>query len=66
MSENIQVTFASDVYKYQYDIIKINSETGNFVIPIYAYPSIPKINEIFPKIIDFGSVPVNESSSYVF
>ena len=25
MSENIQVTFMSDVYKYQYDVIKINS-----------------------------------------
>lgn len=43
MSENIQVSFTSDVYKYQYDVVKVNSETGNFVIPIYAYPSIPKM-----------------------
>jgi hypothetical protein len=59
MSENIVINFTSDVYKYQSDVVKVNSETGNFVIPIYAYPSIPKINKIFPKIIDFGSVNVN-------
>ena len=43
MSENIQVTFVSDVYKYQYDVIKISTETDNFIVPVYAYPSIPKI-----------------------
>lgn len=65
MSENIIVTFVSEVYKYQYDVIKINTETDNFVVPVYAYPSIPKIREIFPKIIDFGTVEVNSSESNV-
>ncbi len=44
MSENIVINFTSDVFKYQYDVVKVNSQTGNFVIPIYAYPSIPKIH----------------------
>lgn len=65
MSENIVVNFKSDVHKYQYDVVKVSSETGNFVIPIYAYPSIPNMQEVFPKIMDFGSVPVNESNSFV-
>jgi hypothetical protein len=53
------------VYKYQYDVIKVNSETGNFVVPIYAYPSIPKLEDIFPKVIDFGGVAISETSSFV-
>jgi hypothetical protein len=59
MSENINVFFVSDVFKYQYDVVKINSEIGNFIVPIYAYPTIPKLYDIFPKIIDFGAVSVN-------
>ena len=61
MAESLQVTFFSDVHKYQYDVVKVNTETGNFVIPIYAYPSLPKLQDIFPKIIDFGSVILNTS-----
>jgi hypothetical protein len=59
MSENITVNFVSDIYKYQFDIVKINSEIGNFIVPIYAYPTIPKLYDIFPKIIDFGAVSVS-------
>lgn len=65
MAETVQITFSSDVHKYQYDVVKVNTETGNFVIPIYAYPSIPKLKEIFPRIVDFGSITLNNSESNV-
>lgn len=56
MFETIRVFFKSNEHKYQYDVIKINTETENFVIPIYAYPSLPPLRDIFPKTIDFGSI----------
>jgi hypothetical protein len=56
MFETIWVFFKSNEHKYQYDVIKINTETENFVIPIYAYPSLPPLRDIFPKTIDFGSI----------
>lgn len=65
MSEVIEITFCCESYKYQYDVVKVKTETGSFVIPIYAYPSIPSLETIFPRIVDFGSVPLNTSDSNV-
>ena len=61
MSETVQVSFIANEFKYMYDIIKINTETDNFVLPMYAYPSIPNINSVFPNIIDFGNIQLKQT-----
>lgn len=45
--------------------MRITTETENFVVPLYAYPSLPDLRAVFPKIIDFGSVDVKEPTTYV-
>ena len=46
--------------RYYYDTIRVNSEIGNFLIPIHAYPVLDRENlkNIFPPIIDFGEVEI--------
>ena len=63
MSETITVLFRSNEFtyflclrSYQTDVICIRTETENFVIPLYAYPTLPDLRSIFPKMIDFGAV----------
>ncbi len=66
MYETVQVTFKATEYKYLYDVVKINTETENFIVPLYAYPSIPNINTIFPKMIDFGNIELKQTESFLY
>ena len=45
----------------------MNSESGNFVIPVHAYPVMDRqeLREIFSKTIDFGTVDMGESNLIV-
>jgi len=42
--------------RYQHDVIRITTETDNFVIPLYAYPTLLDLRAVFPKVIDFGTI----------
>ncbi len=44
-----------------YDVVKINTETQNFVVPLYAYPTIANLNLVFPKLLDFGHVDLKQT-----
>ena len=57
----MQVQFKATDYKYVYDVVKINTETENFIVPLYAYPTIPNISSIFPKLIDFGNIQLKQN-----
>ena len=50
-------------------MIRINTETENFQIPVHAYPILMRredLLKIIPKIIDFGAVGIGESESNVY
>lgn len=66
MFETVAVSFKASEYKYLYDVVKINTETDNFVVPLYAYPSIPNIRSIFPKLIDFGNIEVSKTETFLY
>ena len=57
----MQVQFKATDYKYVYDVVKINTENENFIVPLYAYPTIPNISSIFPKLIDFGNIELKQN-----
>ena len=46
----------------------MNTETENLLIPIHAYPVLDRENlrEVFPKLIDFGSIEVGSTEKRVF
>lgn len=66
MYETVQVFFKSNEYKYMYDVVKINTETQNFVVPLYAYPTIANLNTMFPKLLDFGHIDLKQTESYLY
>lgn len=47
-------------------MVSIRTETDNFVVPLYAFPTLPDLRAIFPKVIDFGVVDTKEPSTYVY
>lgn len=47
-------------------MVSIRTETENFIVPLYAYPTLPNLRAIFPKLIDFGAVECREPCTYVF
>ena len=51
--------FNPEEYKYYYDTIKIHTENDNLVVPVHAYPVVPNLREIFPRLIDFGAVDID-------
>lgn len=57
------------IYKkrYFYDTIRINTETENILVPIHAYPVLDRDNlrNIFPRLIDFGTILIGETSTIV-
>lgn len=63
MNEDVYIHFRPTEYKYYYDTIRVNTETENILIPIHAYPVLDRDNlrEIFPKLIDFGTLEVGET-----
>ena len=65
MSETLTVLFRGSEYKYMHDSVRIRTETDNFLVPLYAYPSLPDLRGIFPKMIDFGGVEVHETVTNV-
>ena len=56
MSEDINIEFKPNEYKYYYDILKIMAENETICVPIHAFPSISRedLRELFPRLIDFG------------
>jgi hypothetical protein len=54
-------------YRFYCDNIRINTETGNFLIPVYAYPVLDReeLREVLPKLMDFGRVEIGESNLIV-
>jgi hypothetical protein len=59
MYQEIQVIFNPEQYQYYYDTIKIHTENDNLVVPVHAYPVIPSLRELFPRLIDFGAVDID-------
>jgi hypothetical protein len=59
--------FVPTEYRYYDEVLKINTETENFLVPIHAYPvlSSGSLREILPKLIDFGGVDVGASETNV-
>ena len=36
------------------------------MVPLYAYPTIPNLNLVFPKLLDFGHVELKQTESYFY
>lgn len=53
--------------RYFYDTIRINTETENILVPIHAYPVLDRENlrNVFPRLIDFGTILIGEISTIV-
>ena len=58
MAEEIEIVFTPTSYQYYYDVLKIQHESGNLMIPIHAYPVINEIK--FPRYYDFGTHALGE------
>jgi hypothetical protein len=60
MAEELFIHFKPNEYKYFYDTLKINSGDDTLIIPIHAYPALSRdnIRDIFPRLIDFGTVEI--------
>ncbi|KAG2494686.1 hypothetical protein HYH03_007202 [Edaphochlamys debaryana] len=58
MSEEIEVEFAPQQYRYYYDCVRVHCEEENLLVPIHAYPVANEA--IFPTRIDFGKVAVGQ------
>ena len=65
MYQEVQVIFKPEAHQYYYDAIKIHTESDHLQVPIHAYPIIPNLREIFPRLVDFGCLPVDSDKSYV-
>ena len=63
MAEEIYVHFKPNEYKYYYDTIRINTQTETLLIPLHAFPALSRENlrELFPRLIDFGTVDIGDS-----
>jgi len=53
--------------RYFFDTLRINTETENILVPIHAYPVLDRDNlrNIFPRLIDFGTIIIGETSTIV-
>jgi hypothetical protein len=60
MAEELFIHFKPNEYKYFNDTQKINSGDDTLIIPIHAYPALSRdnIRDIFPRLIDFGTVEI--------
>ena len=60
MAEDLYIHFRPNEYKYFFDKIKINSSDDALIVPIHAYPALDRdvIRDIFPRLIDFGTVEI--------
>ena len=59
MSQKIWVKFSSNEYKYCYDCLSVQGEGDtSLLVPLHAYPITNKV--YFPKLMDFGSIPLCE------
>ena len=60
MAEDIYIHFKPSEYKYYYDALRINSGDEALLLPIHAYPALNResVREIFPRLIDFGTVEI--------
>lgn len=67
MAEELHVQFRPQEYKYFYDVIRINTQNDTLLIPIHAYPALNRegLRELFPRLIDFGTLDIGESQTYV-
>ena len=64
LSETIYLFFTPGEYKYYTDNICINCPGNKIIIPIHAYPKMNIfVKEYIPKLIDFGNVTIDTSSS---
>ena len=59
MSQKIRVKFSANEYKYCYDCLSFQGEGDtSLLVPLHAYPITNKV--YFPKLMDFGSIPLCE------
>jgi hypothetical protein len=67
MAEELYIHFTPNEYKYYSDTIRINSEHDHILVPIYAYPAVSRdgLRELFPALIDFGTVEIGQSVTNV-
>lgn len=65
MAEELLISFKPTEYKYFFDTLRINTETENILVPIHAYPVLDRDNlrNIFPRLIDFGTIIIGETST---
>ncbi|CAD8145233.1 unnamed protein product [Paramecium pentaurelia] len=68
MAEELYVQFKPQEYKYFYDVIRINTQDDTLLIPIHAYPALSRdgLRELFPRLIDFGTLDIGESQTYSY
>ncbi|KAL4510673.1 hypothetical protein ABPG72_004827 [Tetrahymena utriculariae] len=61
-SDDLFVYFRPTQYKIYYDEARVNIDSDIIILPIHAYPVIDRdnIQEIFPRIINFGKVYLGE------
>lgn len=55
-------------FRYYFDTLRVHTEGEQLQIPIHAYPVMNRENvkDIFPKLIDFGIVPVGTTEVMKF
>lgn len=59
-TEELYVHFTPNEYKYHFDQIRIHVGDDPIILPIHGYPSLTRDNlrDLFPRLLDFGSVDV--------
>jgi hypothetical protein len=60
MAEDVFIHFKPTEYKYYYETIRINSGDNTLILPIHAYPALSRdsIRDVFPRLIDFGTIEI--------
>lgn len=67
MAEELYVHFKPTEYKYYYDTIRINTQDDTLLIPLHGYPALSRdyLRELFPRLIDFGTLDIGELQTHV-